>query len=1273
MLNPNSPSVPRWQRALNALLTPRRITDASELRRARVFLALVLIVIVTHTLYSVVRYAIGMTDVTGVILIPSLLLLAGIARLGHYRSALKAGLVLNLLIPGVLWFTVPGTLSLPEVVYANSLVLLAGGIFLTSRLIFFLAIFNIVWLAGLSLLAPGVTFDEQLIWALPIGLSGVLVLFGAGIHEADTRQLQQQADELRQSETNVRKLLNSLPNALLVHRRGRIIYANERTAQLFGQSAAGALLGASVQHFLGAQHSTSANLEDTTESLTINFRTALPQPHGAAKMVEVTASTIQYEGQLATLMLFSSPEVAEAEARMLRQVFDQAEVPMVILAQSEKSGYQIRFANQQFCQLSAAPCEHLRGATVRLCSDTGSDPLMDAQQAAEHEALYVDHIELDGQPVPTPYGWFASVFPGAEDTQAYVVLMQHTPQTLELTAQTAQDTHNDHFQILSELMSDYAYVLDVLPDGGVRFQWLTGAVETVTGHTPAEVMQQGDWEAFIHPDDRLLYRTRRQALLRGEQNSIKFRLLHRDGSVRWVQDHSRAVRDGDGQPVRIYGAAHHITEQMRIEEQLRSHVVQQAVVAEAGLMALRYETPDDLMQHVVTLAAQVMEVDICVILQYSQEQNRFHLLAQADSPIQMPLGHSFPADAHLSQAGYTVAQQETVVVDDMTQETRFPPLPIHTNNNIISTASTVIHSSNGIYGVLGIGSKNRQHFDDDDVYFLQSLANVVSTFMERHRAQQAEREEREFAEALRDATILLNSQLDLPDVLDRMLEAVEHVVPHQDACSILLLQGNEMPYVVRLAATRGFSQHLPRSGWDKDLTEPDIPLLATMMRTKQPLLLQDTHATEGWFSTPETEWIQSYLGAPIMVQGRCIGFLNIDSKEKNAFSERDAKRLQAFADKTGNAILNAQRAQDLERMVWERTAQLKQEREQLRAILDSTGEGIFLAQEGDILYANRALAQMTGYLPQDFVDANTTLLIPYHEEEAIREQVREMRKSVEQGVTWRGELPVQRKDGSHFQAGITVSGVGDPDDGVFQAVTLVRDVSRERALDALKERFISHAAHELRSPLTGLATSMYLLRKRPDSAQEYVDKLDKGIRRMKRLVEDLLDLSAFEKGHIALHREMLILQDVLYNVLEAQEDVAALADVRLTFEAAPHPVTVWGDAVRLEQVFTNLISNAIHHTPAGGDIVLRCLNCYTNEPMITVTVTDTGAGIPPEHLPHIFEAFFRVPRDASGEKKGTGLGLSISKEIVELHGGTISVESELGRGSTFRVELPCQG
>ncbi|KAF0107031.1 MAG: two-component sensor histidine kinase [Anaerolineaceae bacterium] len=231
--------------------------------------------------------------------------------------------------------------------------------------------------------------------------------------------------------------------------------------------------------------------------------------------------------------------------------------------------------------------------------------------------------------------------------------------------------------------------------------------------------------------------------------------------------------------------------------------------------------------------------------------------------------------------------------------------------------------------------------------------------------------------------------------------------------------------------------------------------------------------------------------------------------------------------------------------------------------------------------------------------------------------------------------------------------------------------ARMQASQKSQREFVANVSHELKTPLTSIQGFAQALQDgtadTDESRRHAAQVIQEEAGRMHRLVLDLLDLARLDAGTADLQRAPLDLPALLHSVAEKFDPQARAAGVTIRVEMAALPA-VTGDGDRLAQVFTNLVDNALAYTPAGGSITLRAA---ADGSTVRVEVADTGAGIPADALAHIFDRFYQAdPSRPGGRKHGAGLGLAIAREIAAAHGGTISVRSEPGAGSTFTVSLP---
>jgi len=243
---------------------------------------------------------------------------------------------------------------------------------------------------------------------------------------------------------------------------------------------------------------------------------------------------------------------------------------------------------------------------------------------------------------------------------------------------------------------------------------------------------------------------------------------------------------------------------------------------------------------------------------------------------------------------------------------------------------------------------------------------------------------------------------------------------------------------------------------------------------------------------------------------------------------------------------------------------------------------------------------------------------------------------------------------------------------VEQVVIVFHDVSRLKKLEKIKSDFVANASHELRTPLTAIkGFSETLLEgalQDENVSRRFVDIIDKEADRLIHLVNTLLDLSRLEQGKKDVFKpESLFLGEILEYCYQSMQNKAKESGIILKLEIPNPEKTVLADRNLLTQAVFNLVDNALKHSGNNGDVFLRVR--YT-EKEVLLEVEDKGKGIPPQETERIFERFYQVQHERPGDRKGTGLGLSIVKHIALLHEGTVEVESEVGRGSIFRIRLP---
>ncbi|WP_437727932.1 ATP-binding protein [Sorangium sp. So ce861] len=355
-------------------------------------------------------------------------------------------------------------------------------------------------------------------------------------------------------------------------------------------------------------------------------------------------------------------------------------------------------------------------------------------------------------------------------------------------------------------------------------------------------------------------------------------------------------------------------------------------------------------------------------------------------------------------------------------------------------------------------------------------------------------------------------------------------------------------------------------------------------------------------------------------------------------------------------------------------AEVRTERDLLAGILDGMSEGVLvLDRDGRILLANRALRAMAS-LGEDALGRSVIESIRNaHLTEAIQlagQRDDPVDVEVELGRTLPRRLLVRvsRRKAPAIDA-LDARAEHDGASTEPGLIAVFHDVTDLRRLETIRTDFVANVSHELRTPVTAISTAAETLQlgalQDPHEAAEFVDVIDRHAKRLRHLVDDLLDLSKIEAKNFRLALADLDVAPAIEHVTQLLAEAARRRRVTLTVDAAALPPARC-DRRALEQVLMNLLDNAIKYAGEGAHVTVQARSV---DQQVTIAVVDDGPGIPPHHLGRIFERFYRVDAGRSRDLGGTGLGLAIVKHLVELMNGSIEVESAIGRGTKFTVRL----
>lgn len=553
--------------------------------------------------------------------------------------------------------------------------------------------------------------------------------------------------------------------------------------------------------------------------------------------------------------------------------------------------------------------------------------------------------------------------------------------------------------------------------------------------------------------------------------------------------------------------------------------------------------------------------------------------------------------------------------------------------------------------------------------------NALDAALARYFASEAERlaVEKSQLEALHEVTRELTASLDLGRMLHRALAEVTAVIGAE--MGVVFLVNSEAGRVVPETTfnwlgggSDGIALATLPPEWQ--LGQADSALVINDLRTRQ---------EETWAQALLSPDMCALIVAPLIANGAFMGLLAVASSCPGGFTPTHVRLFNSVLSQVATAIGNAevyrlitQQAQEMGQMLRHQ----QDESTKSQSILTSIADGVVVnSAEGETIMVNPAAERILETPASDLVGQDYRELFSVFDDDGQEEAVAAMEVLLSTSASEVHKAFKMTLEIDSRVVNAHLSPVRTAQDDFLGVVTVLRDITREVEADRAKSEFVSNVSHELRTPMTAIKGYTDLIHAGAvgpinENQEKFLGIIKNNADRLTALINDLLDISRVETGRVRFEPRPLQVGDVIADVVNALAMPAEAKNHTLAYEVVAGLPDVIGDRNRLNQVLTNLVGNAIHYTPEGGRIEV---SAYPVEGAIRVDVSDTGIGIAPEDLGRIFERFYRADDPLVQEAAGTGLGLSIARMFIEMHGGRVWVESELGKGSTFTFILPVQG
>jgi two-component system NtrC family sensor kinase len=475
--------------------------------------------------------------------------------------------------------------------------------------------------------------------------------------------------------------------------------------------------------------------------------------------------------------------------------------------------------------------------------------------------------------------------------------------------------------------------------------------------------------------------------------------------------------------------------------------------------------------------------------------------------------------------------------------------------------------------------------------------------------------------------------LDLDQALVGIVDAAVRLTGAEEGSLLLVDEATGELY---MRASKNFDDGFVRTFRMK----VDDFLAGEVIRTGEPILLDG----ESPRKIKTSYLVHSLIFVPLLLEGKIVGLLGVDNRTARVpLHDSDLSLMQALAEYAVISLENA-------RLYESTQAHLHQ----LETVIQQVEDGVLITDpEGRMLLANRTIRDLFSLGDEPLVGRFLKEVLPNPELQYLFS--RRLSASPAQRRT-----EITLPDDRIFNAHLT------PIEGVGYAIVM-NDITQLKELDRLKSEFVSTVSHDLRSPLTTILGYVDLIeRAGPVTRQqkEFINRIQNSVGSITTLISDLLDLGKIESG-IDSQKETVILNTQARNALEGIRARAESKHIQLNISLDDRIPPLTGNPVRLRQMISNLLDNAMKYTPEGGTLTL---STQREQDQILLRITDSGIGIPSVDIPYVFNKFFRASNVQN--TAGTGLGLSIVKSVAEIHGGRVWVDSTDGNGSKFTVVLP---
>jgi len=927
------------------------------------------------------------------------------------------------------------------------------------------------------------------------------------------------------------------------------------------------------------------------------------------------------------------------------------------------------YTNAQLGRTLGVPLKR-RGAIIGVLSVEDAEPGLFTEEDVRLASLFADQaaIAIENRQL-------------YEQAQRELVVRQQTEKALQVSEARYRDLIENQGEGINFV------------DEHENLIFANSAAHEIFGVAPGN-LEGRNLSEFLPPEEFTAIRRETEIRRAGQASTYETKIVRPDGRPRTLLVTARPRFDDDGGFLGAFSVFRDITERKQAEEELaharanleRSNQ-QLTQILEAGNLLRLNLTVNAVLHEIVRGAQQALGYGIVVLNLLDEATQRMivHSYAGLDNAGQQTLAGSiyeWEQERNLLRAEFRLGRAYFIPHGTLDWQRELGG-PMYISDLPISDQPDDWHPADVLFipielrdgriaGTIWLDApQDGKRPTIESLRPLEIFVNQAAVAIENARLFEAERQRHRELEAVYAASRQLTQSLELAEVLDAILNSVMQLVPATNA-QLFLYDGE------RLKFGSGLAEYGQKMAWPSLEPRPE-GLTYTVAHTGQALFIEDT-ARHPVFNATSTlpSPLLAIAGLPLKMEDTMLGVMNISYATPHPFSKSERSILSLLAAQASIALHNARlhrqlqsHAEELERRVAERTAELDHERQHLQAILDSAGEGIqIMNPDGLIAYVNPATEHITGYPSAEMVGQATRL---WNDSINPATKLGSLREQVLQGRPWQGEIINRRKDGALYDAAITITPLKDQQQQVTGFVVVHRDISRLKELEHLKDQFVSRIGHELRTPIANVKLYAQLLeRGKPDRQHEYLQTIRREIERLTHLNDSFLEMAELDAARTAPQLSPVdvnqLLKDLLRNFEQMAQQRGMILESQLDSSLSGSPVTT--DRALLARAVSNMVENALHYAPQGAVVTVSTKpNAEAETHHTTIAIHNTGPGISNEELPHMFERFYRGEAARDYRVPGAGLGLAIAQTIMQRLSGRLTVDSQPGQGVTFTLWL----